>query len=82
LFQIGLFSSVEETEVSLRRKSCLLEAGASSTLFPFENWVSFCKEYFLQIRIFKVETGSFCGKWAYSPEWIGHMYLSKENHLY
>jgi hypothetical protein len=32
LFQLGLFSLGEETQVSLERKPWVLEAGASSTL--------------------------------------------------
>jgi hypothetical protein len=31
-------------------------------LFPCENWVSFWKEYFLQIIVFKVAIHSFCCK--------------------
>jgi hypothetical protein len=34
LFQIGLFSSGEETHLSHERKSFVLEAGASCTFFP------------------------------------------------
>jgi hypothetical protein len=45
----------EETHILLQRKPSVLEAGASSTSFPCENWVRFCKEYFLQHRCFKVE---------------------------
>jgi hypothetical protein len=41
LFQIDLFSWIEETEVSLQRKPSMVEAAASSTLFPCYNWVSF-----------------------------------------
>jgi hypothetical protein len=37
LVKIGVFSKVEETQVSLQRKQSVLEAGASSTLFPCEN---------------------------------------------
>jgi hypothetical protein len=36
-FQIGLFSKVEETHVSLERKPTVLEARASTTLFPCKN---------------------------------------------
>jgi hypothetical protein len=49
-FQIGLFSSVQETHISLRRKTSMVEVGASSTLFLCENWVGFTKEYFLKIE--------------------------------
>jgi hypothetical protein len=34
---LGLFSSVEETQVSVQRKTTMLEAAESSTLFPCEN---------------------------------------------
>jgi hypothetical protein len=37
LFQIVLFSGVEETHASFERKLSVLETGASSTLFPWEN---------------------------------------------
>jgi hypothetical protein len=34
LLPLGLFSSVEETHVSLQRKPTMLETAASSTFFP------------------------------------------------
>jgi hypothetical protein len=37
-FQIGLFSWVEETHVSLQWNSSVLEVGPSRTLFPCESW--------------------------------------------
>jgi hypothetical protein len=37
-----------------QRKPSVLEAGASSTLFPGEIWVIFWSEIFVQIRFFKV----------------------------
>jgi hypothetical protein len=37
LFQIGLFKEVEETNESFVKRQSVLEAGASSTLFPCEN---------------------------------------------
>jgi hypothetical protein len=80
-FHIGLFSWVDETHVSPERNPFMLEAVASSTLFPCEIWVSFWKEYFLQLRCFKVMIGSYCSKYAYSSELKKHMHLSKENHL-
>jgi hypothetical protein len=46
----------------------VLEAGASGTFFPGEYWVSFWKEYVLQIIDFLVEKCSFCSKMAYSAE--------------
>ena len=56
----------------------MLEAATSSVFFPFDNWVSFWKEYFLQIMDFKVEKGSFCSKQNYSAKWRKHGYLSKK----
>jgi hypothetical protein len=35
----------------------MLEAGASSILLPFDNSVTFGKESFLQLLIFKVKKG-------------------------
>jgi hypothetical protein len=63
LLQIGLFSWLEETHVFFQRTPSILEATTSTTLFPCENWVSYWKEYFVQIRIFKVEKSSFCSTW-------------------
>jgi hypothetical protein len=37
LFQIGIFSSIEETHVSLQGKPSVLEAGTYISLFPCEN---------------------------------------------
>jgi hypothetical protein len=37
LFQIDLFNSVEETNVSLERTPSVFQEGASSTLLPCEN---------------------------------------------
>jgi hypothetical protein len=55
LFQIDLFSWVEETLVSLERNPSMSVAAASSTLFPCENWESFerntyCKSEFSKWR--------------------------------
>jgi hypothetical protein len=44
-------------------------------------WRFFLKEYFLQLRSFKVEIGDVCSTYAYSAEFKQYMYLSKENHL-
>jgi hypothetical protein len=60
--QIGIFSRVDETHVSLERKPYVLQAGASSTLFPYENRVIFSKEYIQQIRCSKAEMGSVSSK--------------------
>jgi hypothetical protein len=62
LFQIGLFSYIEETNVSLERTPSLWEAGATSTVFPCVSWLRFWKESYMQLRCFKVEIGSLCCK--------------------
>jgi hypothetical protein len=59
LLPLGLFSSVEETHVSLQRKPTVLEAAASSTFFPCENRLRISMKYFLQLTCFKGEVGSF-----------------------
>jgi hypothetical protein len=41
LLPIGIFIRFEETHVPLKRNPSMLEAAASSTLFPSENGVSF-----------------------------------------
>jgi hypothetical protein len=41
LFQIGLFSQVEETHVPLERNQFVLEVIESSTLFPCEYGLGF-----------------------------------------
>jgi hypothetical protein len=82
LFQIGLFSWVEETHLGLQRKPSMLEAAGPSTLFPCEHWVNFWKEYLLKIIILNVEKGSVFSKEAYSAELKKHMNLSKENQLF
>jgi hypothetical protein len=62
VFQIALFSYVEETQVFFERKPSIFEAGASSRMFSCENCVSFGKEHFLPPWTFKVEIGSVCFK--------------------
>jgi hypothetical protein len=54
----------------------MLDAAAYSTMFLYENWLSFWKEYFLVIIIFMVEGGSFC------PRWTGLSKLKKYTYLY
>jgi hypothetical protein len=56
----------------------MLEASASSTLFPCENLLTFSMKYFLPVRGFKVDLGSFVSKGAYSAEMVKHMYLSRK----
>jgi hypothetical protein len=82
LLQVDLFSWVEEIHVSLEIKPSMLEAEATSTLIPYENWFKLGKEYCLQITIFRVEKGNFCSKQAYTTAMMPQKYLSKENHLY
>jgi hypothetical protein len=58
LFQIGVFRLLEETHVSVQRETFFLEADTSSTWFSCENCISFCREYFLQLWLFKVDISS------------------------
>jgi hypothetical protein len=69
LFQIGLFGWVEETLVSLQRKPFMLDASASTTFFPCENWVCFQKEYSLWIIVFKVRKGCFSSNKPFQLSW-------------
>jgi hypothetical protein len=62
----GIIKRVEETHVSLHRKLCMLEAVASTALFPCANGVNFRMIYFLEGSFFKVEIGSLCSKYAYT----------------
>jgi hypothetical protein len=80
LFQIGLFSIVEEMCVSIERKSSGLQAGSSSSLFWSENWISFWEENFLLLRLFKVKLDCVCSKLPCSGHLKKHLYHSKENH--
>jgi hypothetical protein len=77
LLQIGLFSWVEETHVSLQTTPSVLEAGASSTLPLCDNWVNFWKEYFLLHRFSKVELGSLCSRYAFSADFMKHISLGR-----
>jgi hypothetical protein len=53
----------------------------TSTLFPYENWVSIWKEYLWQHLSFKVEIVSVHLKQAHSAELKMNIYLLKEYHL-
>jgi hypothetical protein len=77
-FQIGLFSWLEETHVTLQRQPFVLEAGGCRTLFPCENWVTFWKQYFQEITEFKVEICHNCSRNAFSAKLKEHMCLSIE----
>jgi hypothetical protein len=59
----------------------MFEAAASSALFVSGSWVSFWKEYFLQIIVFKVEEGLCCSKSAYSAELKKDMDILREKQL-
>ena len=61
-FPKGIFDQIEETCVSLKRKPCVLQPGASTTLFSCENCVSFLKKIFLQFTIFKEGKAHFVPK--------------------
>jgi hypothetical protein len=81
LFQIDIFSKVDEIYECLGKKPPVLDAAESQTLFLSEISVRFGREYFLQIIVFKVEKGSFCCKQAYSAKLKKHMHISKQNRV-
>ena len=51
LFQKGLLSWFDETQVSFQRQPSGSESRASRTLFPCENWVSFERNISLKLGI-------------------------------
>jgi hypothetical protein len=75
LFQNDLFSWVEVTHVSHKRKESMLEAEACSTLFPCENWVSFWKEYCLQSGFSTLRNSYFVSNRAILLSWRTHVSL-------
>jgi hypothetical protein len=76
-----LFSRVEETHVPVDIKPFVLDPVTNRTLFCCENCSGFCKEYFLHIRIYKVEKGSFSSKLPSSAKLRKPMNLMIENNL-
>jgi hypothetical protein len=67
-FQIGL-SVVLTKHTYFQGNPLVLEAWAPGTLFPFENWVPFWEECFLQLTSFKVGIGSVCSKRPMQLSW-------------
>jgi hypothetical protein len=57
-----LYCWIEETHVSPRRMPSNLEAAVTYILFPFEDWISWWKEYSLSVKVFKWEKHSLWGK--------------------
>jgi hypothetical protein len=53
----------EEMHASLHKQKSVRIGAASSTLFSSEIWVSFWKEYFFQIIVFKLEKSSLDPNW-------------------
>jgi hypothetical protein len=66
---------------SLVKQPSMLEAGESSTLFPYVNWVNFSKEYWLPLRVFKCEGHYLCVKWLHSSERKKHCISSKRSFM-
>jgi hypothetical protein len=60
----------------------MLEAAASSILFPCENRISFGKEYFLKTKVLHVDKGSFCSKKVPTTELKEHLFIYEENQLW
>jgi hypothetical protein len=78
LLQLALFNWVEETHESLQTTPSMLEAAADSILFQCENWVTFWKEYFLQMWIFRVLLVSFCSNRLVQLSWINTCITPKQ----
>jgi hypothetical protein len=66
--------------IYLQTKQSLLEAAAHNTLLPSENCISFWKEKFLWIIVFKVERLVLFIQ-TNSAKVMKYIYLSKENPL-
>jgi hypothetical protein len=81
LLQIVLFSRVEGTHISLERTKSVVKEGPSSTLFTCENWVSFWREYFLQIIVFKVEICSVSLERHIQLSWR-YTFISPKKNIY
>jgi hypothetical protein len=70
---IGCICSIRAIQLSRgstctpKRKVCMVEALASSTMFPFESWIRFWEESFLQFTFFKAEKAHFIPN---SPTWL------------
>jgi hypothetical protein len=57
-----VYSAELKKHMYLSKEPPVLEEGPFSTLFPYENWDSFWKEFFLQIIVFKLEISYVCSK--------------------
>jgi hypothetical protein len=77
LFQIHIRLSWKNTCIS-RKKLTVLEVEASSTLLPCDSWVHFWKEYYLQIRIFKLERSHLVSNGTIQLTW-GNTCISEKN---
>jgi hypothetical protein len=63
------------------KKPSMLEAAASSTLFRCENWDSFWKQYFLQVRFLKVGIGFLVANRPIHQSWR-NTYITAEKTMY
>jgi hypothetical protein len=64
-----------------RNKTISVKVRSMYHIVSFENWVNFRKEYFLQVRCFKVQIWSLCSKKAYSAGLRKQVFF-QENHLW
>jgi hypothetical protein len=67
--------SWRNTCISQKKTNCV-RSRASGTLFPCEKWVSFWKEYLLQLRLLKEEIGSLFPVHLFS--WVEKTCVSPE----
>jgi hypothetical protein len=58
--------------VSYKITQSVLESRVSSTFFPYDNWVTFGKEYCLPLRVFWNEEHHLCEKYLHSSKWKMH----------
>jgi hypothetical protein len=65
LFQIALFSRVEETNAYVERKPSVLEARASSAYFH----VSFERSTSCKLRVSRCRWGLFVSNWKIQHSW-------------
>jgi hypothetical protein len=65
----NVYSWIEETHVSLKRKPSTLEGVASSTLLFCENWVTFWKEHCLPSRVLRWRNAHFVSNQPTQLNW-------------
>jgi hypothetical protein len=78
LCPIALFWVNGTSSVSLVRKASMFQAGRSSTMFTWENWINFLKEYGLPLKFFMCEDHQLSATLLQSRTWKRHCFSSKK----